>query len=148
MPFNVQFFICSFLSAKIDCGAQILQIFESWAHHLSEEQFITFAKVIKMFMIDYHHNLIVPLVAICSARCSVLEIPSPRRAGGVLRQWGQCVSTGTTGHEHGCTFSGLAHIHEARQRTSRRRRRFGRKCRPYGALRQRGQHSEGGEHVH
>lgn len=30
---------------QIESGAQILQIFESWAHHLSEEQFVQFAKV-------------------------------------------------------------------------------------------------------
>lgn len=30
---------------QIECGAQVLQVFESWAHHLSEDQFLTFAKV-------------------------------------------------------------------------------------------------------
>ena len=30
---------------QIESGAQILQIFESWAHHLSEYLFLTFAKV-------------------------------------------------------------------------------------------------------
>jgi uroporphyrinogen-III decarboxylase len=29
----------------VECGAQVLQVFESWAHHLSEEQFTLFAKV-------------------------------------------------------------------------------------------------------
>jgi uroporphyrinogen-III decarboxylase len=29
---------------QIESGAQILQIFESWAHQLSEEQFVAFAK--------------------------------------------------------------------------------------------------------
>jgi len=37
--------LCVYASHQIDSGAQILQIFESWAHHLSEEQFLTFAKV-------------------------------------------------------------------------------------------------------
>jgi len=36
--------LCLYASHQIDSGAQILQIFESWAHHLSEEQWITFAK--------------------------------------------------------------------------------------------------------
>jgi len=30
---------------QIECGAQVLQIFESWSHHLSEEQWKAFAKV-------------------------------------------------------------------------------------------------------
>ena len=30
--------------SQIESGAQILQIFESWAHQLSEEQFVQFAK--------------------------------------------------------------------------------------------------------
>eukprot|EP00607_Mallomonas_marina_P010246 CAMPEP_0182421466 /NCGR_PEP_ID=MMETSP1167-20130531/6887_1 /TAXON_ID=2988 /ORGANISM="Mallomonas Sp, Strain CCMP3275" /LENGTH=359 /DNA_ID=CAMNT_0024598655 /DNA_START=186 /DNA_END=1265 /DNA_ORIENTATION=- len=29
---------------QVECGAQILQIFESWSHHLSEEQWVAFAK--------------------------------------------------------------------------------------------------------
>jgi uroporphyrinogen-III decarboxylase len=29
---------------QVECGAQVLQVFESWAHHLSEEQFLLFAK--------------------------------------------------------------------------------------------------------
>mmetsp|Transcript_22645 Transcript_22645/g.21866 ORF Transcript_22645/g.21866 Transcript_22645/m.21866 type:complete len:385 (-) Transcript_22645:340-1494(-) len=36
--------LCVYASYQIESGAQILQIFESWAHHLSEEQFILFAK--------------------------------------------------------------------------------------------------------
>ena len=36
--------LCLYASHQIDSGAQVLQIFESWAHHLSEEQWITFAK--------------------------------------------------------------------------------------------------------
>ena len=31
-------------SDKIDCGAQVLQVFESWAHHLSPEDFLIFGK--------------------------------------------------------------------------------------------------------
>eukprot|EP01035_Chromulina_nebulosa_P019135 gene19135-24974_t len=36
--------LCVYASYQIESGAQILQIFESWAHHMSEEMFITFAK--------------------------------------------------------------------------------------------------------
>ena len=35
----------SLVVLQIECGAQVMQVFESWAHHLSEEQFIQFAKV-------------------------------------------------------------------------------------------------------
>ena len=37
--------LCTYASYQIASGAQVLQIFESWAHHLSEEQFLLFAKV-------------------------------------------------------------------------------------------------------
>ena len=36
--------LCVYASYQIESGAQILQIFESWAHQLSEEQFVQFAK--------------------------------------------------------------------------------------------------------
>jgi len=36
--------LCLYASHQIESGAQILQIFESWAHHMSEEQFVAFAK--------------------------------------------------------------------------------------------------------
>ena len=37
--------LCLIFYVKIQSGAQVMQVFESWAHHLTEEQFITFAKV-------------------------------------------------------------------------------------------------------
>lgn len=40
---------------QIESGAQILQIFESWAHHLSEEQFVQFAKVSTYSIIDIYN---------------------------------------------------------------------------------------------
>eukprot|EP01040_Poterioochromonas_malhamensis_P001951 gene1951-2085_t len=36
--------LCIYASYQIASGAQVLQVFESWAHHLTEQQFITFAK--------------------------------------------------------------------------------------------------------
>ena len=36
--------LCVYASHQIDSGAQVLQIFESWAHHMSEDQFEVFAK--------------------------------------------------------------------------------------------------------
>lgn len=36
--------LCQYASHQIESGAQIMQIFESWAHHMSEEQFVAFAK--------------------------------------------------------------------------------------------------------
>jgi uroporphyrinogen decarboxylase len=36
--------LCLYASFQIESGAQILQVFESWAHHLTEEQFLVFAK--------------------------------------------------------------------------------------------------------
>ena len=37
--------LCKYASYQIASGAQVMQIFESWAHHLSEEQFELYAKV-------------------------------------------------------------------------------------------------------
>jgi uroporphyrinogen decarboxylase len=36
--------LCVYASHQIESGAQVLQVFESWAHHLTEEQFVSFAK--------------------------------------------------------------------------------------------------------
>jgi len=36
--------LCIYASYQIQSGAQVLQIFESWAHHLTEDQFLKFAK--------------------------------------------------------------------------------------------------------
>lgn len=36
--------LCTYASYQIESGAQVLQIFESWAHHMSEELFVEFAK--------------------------------------------------------------------------------------------------------
>ena len=41
---SVLYLICA-VSVQVECGAQVIQIFDSWAHHLSEEQFEAFAKV-------------------------------------------------------------------------------------------------------
>jgi len=37
--------LAEYASFQIQSGAQILQIFESWSHHLSEQQWLVFAKV-------------------------------------------------------------------------------------------------------
>lgn len=37
--------LCQYASYQIQSGAQVMQIFESWSHHLSEEQFLAYAKV-------------------------------------------------------------------------------------------------------
>ena len=39
-------------------GAQVIQIFESWAHHLSEDQFNEFAKVISSINMFFTFDLI------------------------------------------------------------------------------------------
>lgn len=36
--------LCTYASYQIESGAQVLQIFESWAHHMSEDLFVAFAK--------------------------------------------------------------------------------------------------------
>lgn len=36
--------LCKYASFQIESGAQVMQIFESWAHHMSEEQWMAFAK--------------------------------------------------------------------------------------------------------
>lgn len=36
--------LCLYASHQIESGAQVIQLFESWAHHLSEADFLDFAK--------------------------------------------------------------------------------------------------------
>lgn len=37
--------LCQYAAFQVESGAQIIQVFESWAHHMSEDQFNAFAKV-------------------------------------------------------------------------------------------------------
>ena len=35
--------LVTYICHQIDCGAQVVQLFDSWAHHLSPSQFLTFS---------------------------------------------------------------------------------------------------------
>jgi uroporphyrinogen-III decarboxylase len=37
--------LCEYASFQVQSGAQVIQIFESWSHHMGEETFVAFAKV-------------------------------------------------------------------------------------------------------
>ncbi len=54
--------LCTYASYQIACGAQVLQVFESWAHHLSEEQFLVYAKVNTSFIILNHVSCLLSYV--------------------------------------------------------------------------------------
>jgi len=46
---------------QVECGAQIIQIFESWAHVLSEDQWVAYAKVCLSIRILQSYTLILSL---------------------------------------------------------------------------------------
>jgi uroporphyrinogen decarboxylase len=61
---------------QIECGAQVLQVFESWAHQLSPRQFERFAKpaaqkAIQMIKQKYPH---VPIIYFCNGGTTFLEL--------------------------------------------------------------------------
>jgi uroporphyrinogen decarboxylase len=70
--------LCLYASHQIESGAQVLQVFESWAHHLTEEQFVLFAKVTlerRLSSIAYFNCLYVSLTPTKSLNILSSDIP-------------------------------------------------------------------------
>jgi len=55
---------------QIDCGAQVVQLFDSWAHHLSPSQFSEFSMPYAQRVLD----------TVKAARPDVRSVPLPLRA--------------------------------------------------------------------
>lgn len=81
--------LCLYASHQIDSGAQILQIFESWAHHMSEEQFLTFAKPyvqrIAQYLKQKHPS--VPVVYFANGGSSYLHQQLDLSVDGLSIDW-------------------------------------------------------------
>jgi len=74
---------------QIECGAQVIQVFESWAHQLSPDQFATFAKPAAQKAIriikDRHPD--VPVIYFANGGSSYLELQKDMGADMIAVDW-------------------------------------------------------------
>jgi len=74
---------------QIECGAQSVQFFESWAHHLSPAQFATYAKPYvdrSMAYVKARHPT-VPLIYYANGGSSYLELQRDMKADMISLDW-------------------------------------------------------------
>lgn len=104
--------LCTYASYQVDCGAQVIQVFESWAHHLSQAQFELFAKVsctppprrsaslspCTLPSIDLPTHPSYAHIAIRTATSQSLQGAPPDGSAGVLREWRQRLPARPAGH--------------------------------------------------
>eukprot|EP01035_Chromulina_nebulosa_P025522 gene25522-33316_t len=81
--------LCKYASFQIESGAQVLQIFESWAHHMSEEQFVEFAKPyadrIAVYLKERHPS--VPVVYFANGGSGYLHRQKDMHVDGLSIDW-------------------------------------------------------------
>lgn len=81
--------LCLYASHQIESGAQILQIFESWAHHMTEAQFIAFAKPyanrIAQYLKEKHPG--VPVVYFANGGSAYLQQQLDMPVDGLSIDW-------------------------------------------------------------
>jgi uroporphyrinogen decarboxylase len=81
--------LCVYASHQIDSGAQILQIFESWSHHMGEELWEAFAKpyVVKVatYLKDKHPE--VPVVYFANGGSAYLHAQTDLPVDGLSLDW-------------------------------------------------------------
>jgi uroporphyrinogen decarboxylase len=74
---------------QIECGAQVIQVFESWAHQLSPDQFATFAKPAaqKAIRIIKDKHPTVPVIYFANGGSSYLELQKDMGADMIAVDW-------------------------------------------------------------
>jgi len=81
--------LCLYASHQVECGAQVLQLFESWAHHLSEADFLTFAKPyadrVAVYLKERHPN--VPVVYFANGGSGYLHQQLDMRVDSLAVDW-------------------------------------------------------------
>jgi uroporphyrinogen decarboxylase len=81
--------LCVYASYQIESGAQVLQIFESWAHHLGEEQWQTFAKPyanrIALYLKEKHPD--VPVSYFANGGSVYLDAQNDMSVDGLAIDW-------------------------------------------------------------
>jgi uroporphyrinogen-III decarboxylase len=81
--------LCVYASHQIESGAQIMQIFESWSHHMSEEQFCLFAKPyvskVASYLKEKHPE--VPVVYFANGGSAYLHAQTDLPVDGLSVDW-------------------------------------------------------------
>jgi uroporphyrinogen decarboxylase len=79
---------------QIECGAQVIQVFESWAHQLSPDQFATFAKPAaqKAIRIIKEKHPTVPVIYFANGGSSYLELQKDMGADMIAVDWSVDIS--------------------------------------------------------
>mmetsp|Transcript_1501 Transcript_1501/g.2519 ORF Transcript_1501/g.2519 Transcript_1501/m.2519 type:complete len:387 (+) Transcript_1501:109-1269(+) len=81
--------LCTYASYQIESGAQILQIFESWAHHMTEEQWVAFAKPyankVAKYLKEKHPD--VPVVYFANGGSVYLHRQTDMNVDGLSLDW-------------------------------------------------------------
>jgi uroporphyrinogen decarboxylase len=81
--------LCVYASYQIENGAQVLQIFESWAHHLGEEQWLEFAKPyanrVAVYLQERHPG--VPLTYFANGGSVYLSAQNDMAVDGLAVDW-------------------------------------------------------------
>ncbi|EKX55115.1 plastid Uroporphyrinogen decarboxylase [Guillardia theta CCMP2712] len=81
--------IAAYAIHQIDCGAQVLQVFESWAHHLSPEDFLIFGKPYadKAISLIKQKHPNVPIIYFANGGSSYLELQRDMKADMICVDW-------------------------------------------------------------
>jgi uroporphyrinogen decarboxylase len=81
--------LCRYASYQIQYGAQVMQVFESWSHHLSEEDFVQFAKPYAERIAKYlhEHHPTVPLVYFANGGSGYLHRQLDMSYDGLSIDW-------------------------------------------------------------
>jgi uroporphyrinogen decarboxylase len=79
---------------QIECGAQVIQVFESWAHQLSPDQFATFAKPAaqKAIRIIKDTHPTVPVIYFANGGSGYLELQKDMGADMIAVDWSVDIS--------------------------------------------------------
>lgn len=81
--------LCIYASHQIDSGAQILQIFESWSHHMGEEMWVAFAKPyasqVAKYLKEKHPD--VPVVYFANGGSAYLHAQTDMPVDGLSLDW-------------------------------------------------------------
>lgn len=81
--------LCKYASFQVESGAQVLQIFESWSHHMSEEFFAVFAKPYASRIAAYlkAHHPDVPVVYFANGGSGYLHRQLDMNMDGLSVDW-------------------------------------------------------------
>ncbi len=81
--------LCIYAAHQVESGAQVIQLFESWSHHMSEEMFVKFAKPYANKIATYIKNRYpkVPVVYFANGGSGYLSQQIDMNVDGLSIDW-------------------------------------------------------------